>query len=96
MAKPVIMQTSLKFWNGELIFIKGLDLEYMPHIRMSEKTEDFRPPTLKGDVLKDVFKFCECIGFQFTQHTFIKPKILHTHGCKCSYLSLDCIVTYLP
>lgn len=31
-AKPVIMQSSLKFWNGKVIFLKVLNLAYMPHI----------------------------------------------------------------
>lgn len=38
-AKPVIQQTSLKFWNGEFIFLKGLDLRYLPYIA----TEGWRP-----------------------------------------------------
>lgn len=82
MAKPVIMQSSLKFWNKELLFVKGLDLAYMPYIVMSEKTEDFRPPILKDDALHHIFKFCECLGVQFTWDTFMKLKILYTHGCK--------------
>lgn len=82
MAKPVIMQSSLKYWNKEVIFLKGLDLAYMPPIVMSEETEDFHPPILKDDALHHVFKFCEYLGFQFTRDTFMKHKTLYTHGCK--------------
>lgn len=80
--KLVIMQTSLKFWNGDLIFLKGLDLGYMSHIVISEEIEDFQPLTLKDNVVHHVFKFCECLGYQFTRDTFMKHNIMHTHGCK--------------
>lgn len=82
MDKPVIMKSSLNYWNKELIFLKALNLTYIPHIFMSEETEDFRPPTLKGDGLHDIFKFCQCLGFKCTRDTFMNPKTLYTHGCK--------------
>lgn len=81
-AKPVIMQSSLKFWNGELIFLRGLDLAHMPPIVTSEEIEDFHPPILKGEALHHIFKFCECLGFQFTLDTFMKHRTLYTLGCK--------------
>lgn len=56
-ANPVIMQTLLKFWNREGIFLKSLDLAYMPHIVMTEEAEDFQPQILKDDSLCYVFKF---------------------------------------
>ncbi|KAK1369518.1 hypothetical protein POM88_035610 [Heracleum sosnowskyi] len=31
-AKPVIQQSTLKYWNGEVIFLKVLDLEFFPYI----------------------------------------------------------------
>lgn len=76
------MQTSIKFWNGELIFLKGLDLAYMPHIVVSEETEDFNPPVLIGDALHHAFKFCECLGFQLTQDSFMMHDLLFKLGCK--------------
>lgn len=81
-AKPIIMQSSLKYWNKELIFLKFSDVPYMPHIVMSEETEDFKPPILKGDTLNDVFKFSNSLGFQCTRDTFMNPRTLHTHGCE--------------
>lgn len=62
-AKPVIQQSSLKYWSGELIFLNGLDLAYMPHIAIDQDIEDSHPPTLKGEALDQVFKFCECLGY---------------------------------
>lgn len=87
--------------------MKDLDLAYMPPIVTSEETEDFHPPILKEEPLHHIFKFCECVGFQFIRETFMKPKNLYAHGCKFqsefSYLLslvfsffLLCLLTLLP
>lgn len=92
-AKPVIMQSSLKFLNGEVIFLKGLDLAYMPPIFMSLETEDFQPPILKDDALHHVFQFREFLGYQFTQDSLMRYKTLHNHGCK--FLAFQLRLLYL-
>lgn len=83
-SKPVIMQSSLKYWNGELIFLKGLDPGYMPNIVADCEIEDFHPPTLTGEALDQVFSFCECLGYQMTRDTFMTQKSVYKHSCKYS------------
>lgn len=40
-AKPVVMLPSLKKWNGEFIFLKGLDIEFMSLFKKSVTDESF-------------------------------------------------------
>lgn len=82
--KPVIQQSSLKYWNGELMFPKGLDLDYMPQIAIDHEVEDFLS-MLKDEDLTQVFNFCECLGYQLTQDMFMKHRTLFKHGCKLPF-----------
>lgn len=43
-AKLVIQQASLKYWNGELIMLKGLDLSYLPYIATEGVITQFEVP----------------------------------------------------
>lgn len=54
--------------------MKGIDLRYMPQIAIDREIEDFRPLVLQGDVLRQVFDFCECLGYQLIRDTFMKHK----------------------
>lgn len=80
----------MKYWDGKLIILKGLDLDYMTHIDVDQDIEDFHPHVLEGEALVQVFKFCECLGYQMTQDTFMKHKTLYKHGCKCLICILVC------
>lgn len=78
--KSLIQQTSLKFWNDEVIFLRGLDWDYMPQITVDQEIDDFRQPALKNEALAQVFNFCECMGYQLTRDTFMKHRTLFNHG----------------
>ncbi|KAK1392112.1 hypothetical protein POM88_011168 [Heracleum sosnowskyi] len=80
-AKPVIQQSTLKFWNGEVIFLKGLDLEFLPHIVSNVEAEVFDVFTLEGEALVQIHQFCECLGFQMTRDSFMKHDLLFELGC---------------
>ncbi|XP_074365858.1 uncharacterized protein LOC141706878 [Apium graveolens] len=80
--RPVIQQSSLKFWNGELIMLRGLDLHYLPHIASEGVRTRFRRDVLRGEALRLIFAFCECLGFQMTRDTFMNHRTLHRLGCK--------------
>lgn len=56
--KPIIQKTSLKFWNREVIFLRGLYLDYMPRIAIDQEIDDFYPPTLKDEALVQIRSFC--------------------------------------
>lgn len=61
-AKPVIQQSSLKYWNAELIMLKGLDLFYMSYIATSRVVTNFKPSVLEKRTLRQVFEFYNCLG----------------------------------
>ncbi|KAL8119002.1 hypothetical protein AgCh_016482 [Apium graveolens] len=82
---PIIQQSSLKFWNGELIMLRGLDLHYLPHIASEGVRTRFRRDVLRGDALRLIFAFCECLGFQMTRDTFMNHRTLHRLGCLPHY-----------
>lgn len=82
LSKPVFQQSSLKYWSGELIFLKRLDLEYLPHLALNREIEDFHPPVLIGKALSKIFNFCECLGYHLTRDTFMKHKTIHNHECE--------------
>ncbi|KAL8157803.1 hypothetical protein AgCh_002495 [Apium graveolens] len=76
----VIQQSSLKFWNGELIMLRGLDLHYLPHIASEGVRTRFRRDVVRGDALRLIFAFCESLGFQMTRDTFMNHRTLHRLG----------------
>ncbi|KAK1365436.1 hypothetical protein POM88_040997 [Heracleum sosnowskyi] len=80
-AKPVIQQSTLKYWSGELIFLKGLDLEFLPYIVSGVEAEVFDTYTLEGEALAQIHRFCECLGFQMTRDSFMKHDKLFELGC---------------
>lgn len=61
-AKPVMMQSSLKHWNRELLLLKGLDLYYLPYIAIEGVVTDFPVPVLEGRALKQIYDFYNCLG----------------------------------
>ncbi|XP_074368390.1 uncharacterized protein LOC141708587 [Apium graveolens] len=69
--RPVIQQSSLKYWNGELIMLRGLDLYYLPHFASEGVRTRFRREVLRGEAIRLMFAFCECLGFQMTRDTFM-------------------------
>lgn len=64
------------------MFLKGLDLRYMPQIAIDREIYDFHPPALTGEALNQIFNFCECLGYQLTWDTLMNHNIMHRHGCK--------------
>ena len=62
---PVIHQSSLKHWNGEILMLKGLDLAFMPYIVTDDKQvrTDFGAPGVAGEFRDQLVKFCSCLGF---------------------------------
>lgn len=80
--KPVMHQTSLKYWNGEVMFLRGFDLDYMPQLATDQEIDDFHPPTLKDEALVQIQSFCECLDYQMTRDSFMKHKTMFYHGCK--------------
>ncbi|KAL8089211.1 hypothetical protein AgCh_038846 [Apium graveolens] len=83
--RPVIQQSSPKYWNGELIMLWGLDLHYLPHMASEGVRTRFRRDVLRGDALRLIFVFCESLGFQMTRDTFMNHRTLHRLGCLPHY-----------
>ena len=81
-SKPVMHQTSLKHWNGEILMLKGYDLEYLPYFTTGEVKTKFNPEILEGEAVDQVRKFCGSLGFQPTRDTFMNHKLLFQLGCK--------------
>ena len=86
--KPVVHKDSLKYWNQEILLLKGLDLGYMPYIATSGVVTDFSPPVLEGEAQKQVFEFCRVMKHQLTRDSFMQYDQLHEWGCKLSLFSL--------
>ena len=81
--RPMVLGSSLKNWNREIIMLKGLDLEFMPYIATDGVVTDFRAPALEGEALGQIRDFCDCLGHQVTRDTFMNFKKLCNWGCKC-------------
>ncbi|XP_074327713.1 uncharacterized protein LOC141665627 [Apium graveolens] len=65
--------------------LRGLDLHYLPDIASEGVRTRFRRDVLRGDALKLIFAFCECLGFQMTRDTFMNHRTLHRLGCLPHY-----------
>ncbi|KAL8114633.1 hypothetical protein AgCh_021479 [Apium graveolens] len=83
--RPVIQQSSLKYCNGELIMLRGLDLHYLPHITSEGVRTRFRRDVLRGEAIRLMFAFCESLGFQMTRDTFMNHRTMHRLGCLPHY-----------
>ena len=89
---PVMHQSSLKGWNGEVLMLKGLDLAFMPYIEADDKKvkTDSGAPGATGEFRAQLVEFCNCLGFQLTRDTFMQHDKLHEGGCElhlfCSLL----------
>ncbi|XP_017229118.2 uncharacterized protein LOC108204282 isoform X1 [Daucus carota subsp. sativus] len=81
---PVMHQSSLKGWNGEVLMLKGLDLAFMPYIVSDEKQvrTDFGAPGAAGAFREQLREFCGCLGSQLTRDLFMQHDKLHGYGCK--------------
>ena len=81
---PVIHQSSLKHWNGEILMLKGLDLAFMPYIISDDKQvrTNFGAPGAAGEFREQLREFCGCLGFQLTRDSFMQYDKLYQGGCK--------------
>ena len=81
---PVMHQSSLKGWNGEVLMLKGLDLGFMPYIEVDDKEvkTDSGAPGATGEFRAQLVEFCNCLGFQLTRDTFMQHNKLHEGGCE--------------
>lgn len=84
-ARPVIMMSTLRWWNWKFIFLKGLDFEYMPLFRDAEANLHFDLCELRGGALARVHRFCEGLGKQLTRDSFMNHRLLFDMGCKYVY-----------
>lgn len=102
-AKPVIMQSSLKGWNRKWMWVKGLDVEYIPLFANKKKEiEENETYKFEGEAFRQIHAFCECLDFQMTRDTFMKHDQMYELGCKytihCSQffiLLLEKILSFL-
>ena len=96
---PVIHQSSLKNWNGEILMLRGLDLAFMPYIVSDEEQvrTSFRAPGAAGEFREQLREFCGCLGFQLTRDSFMQYDKLHLARCKwlCSFTRVVFHVSYL-
>ncbi|KAL8145178.1 hypothetical protein AgCh_003399 [Apium graveolens] len=80
-AKPIMHQSSLKYWNGEIILLKGYDLAYLPYFTTEGVQTKFNPAVLEGRAVTQIRCFCESLEFQPTRDTFMNHKLLFNLGC---------------
>ncbi|KAK1375799.1 hypothetical protein POM88_031992 [Heracleum sosnowskyi] len=84
-AQPVIQQSTLKGWGGEVIMLRGWDLEGMPHMVEGGESKNFETFDLTGVALAKIKKFCGSLGFPCTRDTFMDYKKLFELGCLPHY-----------
>ncbi|KAL8114197.1 hypothetical protein AgCh_021163 [Apium graveolens] len=77
MVLPVIMMNSLKGWQGEFIFLRVGDLEFMPQYKRELKTDKILVQQLGEGALTMVYDF---YGAE-TQDTFNDNVEMHDVGC---------------
>lgn len=80
-AKALMQQSSLKGWNREVIFLKGLDIEYMPLFAARSDIVEREVYQFEGEALDRIHSFCECLGFQMTRDTFMNHEKMFELGC---------------
>ncbi|KAK1383958.1 hypothetical protein POM88_021693 [Heracleum sosnowskyi] len=94
-AQPVIQQSTLKGWSGEVLMLRGWDLGGMPHIVLDKEAKIFETVKLTGSALRRIRKFCGILGFQCTRDTFMDHKKLFELGCFPHYnQGLEDIMSY--
>ena len=80
-SRPVMMLPSLKGWNREFIFLRGLDLDYMPLFK-KEINPRIERDVLAGPALAKVRRLCEALPNQLTRDTFMNFRKMHSFGCE--------------
>lgn len=87
-SKPLGMLPSLKGWNGEFVFLQGVDIRFMPTFKEKPLAMHFEVMDLQGEALDQVNAFCRGLGRQVTREDLMSHKYRSEIGCKFGvYLS---------
>lgn len=84
-SKPLGMLPSLKGWNGEFVFLQGVDIRFMPTFKENPLAMHFEVFDFQDAALDRVNAFCRGLGRQVTRDDLVSHKYRSEIGCLPGY-----------
>lgn len=81
-SKPLVMLPTLKGWNGEFAFLRGVDIRFMPTFKEEPIAMNFEVFDLQDAAMDRVHAFCRGLGRQVTRDDLMSHEYLFGIGCK--------------
>lgn len=84
-SKPLVMLPTLKGWNGEFVFLRGVDIRFMPTFKEEPLAMNFEVFDLQDAAMDRVHAFCQGLGRQVTRDDLMSHQYLFELGCLPGY-----------